>query len=380
MYGSGDKGENVIDRDPEFRGIMDIVAGKLNLKQHVVNADGLKLSTPGDLEGHLGTDGAYYLRNVARLCPPVAPENNVIFIPVDNSRAAEDLDLPGEVFEDNEKWIRNLERVFQEYDISGRILRKETGHGFIWYEDTEELNTRATNLVGLEIHGNAVLLRRNNSNILYQLLRPELVKGCSVPLCSDAWTLFQKYDPDCNKHDSEVLAITRDLFTGVIPRFAENLNKHIVTFSRDEDLFIKMHQEGINIRFLGKVRNRVTLPHIKSTLLTEMIGRVCKNELRGLLRRNSALPEDVRRRNIVDYFNVMLGNSRESDSYWLLNIKTKIQYKFIDALDEDETMPSYDLRNGILLFSLMRRVAAGTGVLFKRGAYLMLFGTSYSLY
>lgn len=353
---------------------MNVVAGKLNLKQHVVSEGGLEIPTPGDMEGHLGTDGAYYLKNIARLFPPSAPENDVIFIPVDNSRAVEKLDVPSDAFESHEKWIVTLGNVFQEHDISEQLIRQETGHGFVWFKNCGEPNTRATELLGIEARGNVVLLLRNNSNILYQLLRPELVKKCSFPLCSDAWTLFQEHDPNCIQHDSEVLAVTRNLFTKIIPRFAENINKHVIVFKKDEDIITRMHQEGINVRFLGKVRSYVTLPHIKSALLMEMVSRVCKNDLRSILRRSVTLSEDVRYRNIVNYFNVLLGNSKESDDYWLLSIKTKIQCKFIDALDEEEASPSYDFRGEILRFPLMLRVAASTGVVFKRGAYLRLFG------
>lgn len=47
----------------------------MNLKPHIVGADregngGSLIYGPGDIEGHLGVDGRYYVLDFARLAPP----------------------------------------------------------------------------------------------------------------------------------------------------------------------------------------------------------------------------------------------------------------------------------------------------------------------
>ena len=60
---------------------MERVAEVLNLKKHVCSTlDGklFELATACDVEGHLGTDGRYYVVDCARLFPP-EPASFVFF-------------------------------------------------------------------------------------------------------------------------------------------------------------------------------------------------------------------------------------------------------------------------------------------------------------
>jgi hypothetical protein len=75
-YGSSDSGVTVHADDDDLFNKMADTAKRLNLKGHYVGA--LRASMrliygPGDLEGHLGNDGRYYVIDFARLFPPEAP-------------------------------------------------------------------------------------------------------------------------------------------------------------------------------------------------------------------------------------------------------------------------------------------------------------------
>lgn len=64
---------------------MERVGRLLNLKKHTVGKERVPLIGPGDIEGHLGTDGRYYLLDYARLMPPEAPRTlyvsaSIIFV------------------------------------------------------------------------------------------------------------------------------------------------------------------------------------------------------------------------------------------------------------------------------------------------------------
>lgn len=76
IYGSADGGLTVRNSDPSFTTFIANSATKLNLKPHVVGVGSSRqiLHIAGDAQGHLGTDGRYYLVNLARTFPPDLPD------------------------------------------------------------------------------------------------------------------------------------------------------------------------------------------------------------------------------------------------------------------------------------------------------------------
>lgn len=75
-YGSGDSGVNVLDEEPELNDLMKLASERMNLKGHVTGLrTGYKKTIygPGDIEGHVGTDGKYYVVDFGRLMPPEDP-------------------------------------------------------------------------------------------------------------------------------------------------------------------------------------------------------------------------------------------------------------------------------------------------------------------
>lgn len=79
IYGSADGGVTVKDEDPVFRENVEALFRELNLQPHFVGRkeSGKVLAGPGDVEGHIGTDGRYYLLDFARLLPPEFPPRSV---------------------------------------------------------------------------------------------------------------------------------------------------------------------------------------------------------------------------------------------------------------------------------------------------------------
>ena len=76
VYGSSDGGNTVHSNDPEINAIIERAAKILNLKGHMCGlnpgARGL-IHGPCDLEGHIGTDGRFYILDLARVFPPQTP-------------------------------------------------------------------------------------------------------------------------------------------------------------------------------------------------------------------------------------------------------------------------------------------------------------------
>jgi hypothetical protein len=85
-----------------------------------------------------------------------------------------------------------------------------------------------------------------------------------------------------------------------------------------------------------------------------MCARVVKNKLRTLLRnrmKQLKVPlEDPYRRLVVEYLNVVLGSSEQSEEYWERKIKPALQGSFLSALSDAEAKASYNLKSLISTF------------------------------
>jgi hypothetical protein len=80
IYGSADVGVTVKNSSNEMNVLVEKLAAKLNLKGHFVGPVNkpVFLHGPGDLEGHAGLDGRYYLLDFARLFPPEPPTKRCV--------------------------------------------------------------------------------------------------------------------------------------------------------------------------------------------------------------------------------------------------------------------------------------------------------------
>lgn len=74
VYGSGNGGKTVINTDPISSTLMEEFGRRMNLKAHSAGRDLISsVHGPADIEVHLGTDGRYYVLDLARVFPPEAP-------------------------------------------------------------------------------------------------------------------------------------------------------------------------------------------------------------------------------------------------------------------------------------------------------------------
>lgn len=71
VYGSPDGGINMYASDKTFNESISCLAEQLNIAEHQVG--NVRLAGPGDVEGHRGADGRFYLIDLARVFPPQAP-------------------------------------------------------------------------------------------------------------------------------------------------------------------------------------------------------------------------------------------------------------------------------------------------------------------
>lgn len=136
----------------------------------------------------------------------------------------------------------------------------------------------------------------------------------------------------------------------------------------------ELHRFGINCRHLGtppwpcaltpKGRVRQALPPSannfkQSFVLTEIVARACKNELRRLwretLEEKKVPSSEPYLAVVVAYFNRLLHNEH---SCWcdVAQIKTHIEAAFDGALTRDELGATYDLRRSVDVAAVLLRL------------------------
>lgn len=91
---------------------------------------------------------------------------------------------------------------------------------------------------------------------LYKLLRPELVRSNDVPLSSDAFSAWGIGD---RESVIEVQQATYRLFNVVIPELRDAIDKLPVDSFNEQQLITMMHQAGVNVRHLGRLRTNMSV-------------------------------------------------------------------------------------------------------------------------
>ncbi|KAL6065225.1 Clu domain-containing protein (Fragment), variant 2 [Balamuthia mandrillaris] len=249
--------------------------------------------------------------------------------------------------------------------------------------------------------------RTRKGIILYNLLRPELVRQNPVPLSPDAFTVWSRIDPNKVEHNREVLEATERLLNQVIPALAKQLNR--LTHHNNEedeegennetsrqyqerrpswdekeedivrriDVIEQAHMTGVNVRHLGRLRRLVQSKLLQQKILIEMIARVVRKQSQALLRdaiRHSGVPsEGPARQAMASLFNMVLGkgdagSSENKTTYWTKKLKEQLLYQYEQALFDIEMEEGYDLREGLDMLDLIERIAQLTSIRFTEQA------------
>jgi len=188
----------------------------------------------------------------------------------------------------------------------------------------------------------------------------ELVRQFDKPLSSDAFTLFGEHNSDL--HDAEVREATELLHREIIPSFARSLSQ-LDKELRMEDILIRLHRAGINIRFLGEVRSHVTNEAQRKLLLTEIYARVFKNEIRRKLRDCKSPHASAYAQLCLNFLNTIFGSQPVSNILWTA-MKKPLQRRFPSALSTEEQR-GVDLRAHVNMEMLFARLQSTLGVTFN---------------
>jgi len=180
---------------------------------------------------------------------------------------------------------------------------------------------------------------------LFQLFRPEFLKGHHKPLCSDAFSGFIKHDNDRSVHHNEVKEASHRLLIELIPRLSNRLKWMIkeslnngTLLSGDVHIPEQFHRQGINMRWIGHMLLIIDDRDACFVLLIEAIARVLKNDLRRRLREAMKKYNQPLSAPYMDlttkFLNMVFGSESElgpeynSEEFWNVTVQKELASKF----------------------------------------------------
>lgn len=152
-------------------------------------------------------------------------------------------------------------------------------------------------------------------------------------------------------HNAQATAATQRLENVVVPTFSLSLvsadaHKSAGSLPVDpseshfENILLQMHQNGVNLRYLGLVFNQIsssepvaTTPSplvcfLRTLLMTEMVARVAKHELRQQMRLMRSSDASKFISTITGFYNSIFGRSNDSLLMWQRTIRNGIVARF----------------------------------------------------
>lgn len=162
----------------------------------------------------------------------------------------------------------------------------------------------------LPLYGDVALVVGERGQHLYTALRGEQLSLQLVPLSSDAFSYFGRWDGA--SHNVEVKAVTTEMMQRVLPLLAARLRQrslHPIYPHNEAALVAAMHEAGVNVRFAGVLRVLISgrfasgsqderrmpssIRRMRALLMTTMVTRVLKQLLRNVLRSVPAISANL---------------------------------------------------------------------------------------
>lgn len=358
LYGSGDAGKTVKADNVLLNEAMEKAGEHLNLASHLV---GDKMITgPGDIEGHLGRDGRFYVIDYARTFPPEGPPPNL------------------------DGWDRRS--VFYE------LLRPELVQRYPRQLSSDAFSNWQLHEPRMKTLNDEVTKARH---YLHHVVIPEFAEKLKDP------------------------QFTESFFPSVYhPSFIFNQKND----EKDETLLCySLHKHGINVRHLGRLRaclladtsvepsaaapegvdtrnvgalaflgppggSQISpLAKIKALLLAEMAARVIKNlarkKMRRLFRKSKLPSEEPYRKMMAAIINSTLHTTR-NQRFWTRKVRKPLIKKFGESALGPDELDGATLRKTIkeaqLEPILIRRVLAMLGISIGVAAWTALLNNPFA--
>lgn len=296
-YGSNDGGSMVRKDNNELNEMIERSMKKLGLAQH---SSGTTLRNdiygPGDMEGHVGKDGRYYLIDLARLLPPEAPD-------VGKTRKSTGREPYYELL--------RLELIRS----SKQPLSSDSFTGWSRGDDQKyELEERARDMT--------------------RLLLEDRIPAFAKYFASRQLLLEQFRDDVC--------------YLDPLGSLSE---EGFLTMMEQVSITTMLHIHGINVRHVGRVRALVpeSARCHRLLLLCYGVARVVvfriKKDMRKTMKTLQGSPSDIPFRDIaITHINSVL--SHDASDYWE-RVKRDLEEHFPGFLSEEEKDPNFSMRRAI---------------------------------
>ena len=303
LLGSSDAGRTVFASEEELNSLMRSAAAELHLAAHTVN--GVEMYTAGDVEGHRGEDGRYYILDLARSFPPENPATSK-----------------------------------QPQAALFRLLRPELLQ-LLKADGEPPLSSDAYTRWGVEAADVHNARADAATHLLHELYLKALARKWMSSEKSDVDRLLA--DDDTAMEGSEV---------------TRSLSSQPATFAPDEELSVEgedvrllrlseeLHCHGLNMRHLGMLRQHILAEYggsehaasVGLLLLVEVVSRTLKSLLRRRLRSCvekvtsvSASAEYDCVKCAVDFLNLCTASHTQSAAFWSGEVETALRLRFGDS-------------------------------------------------
>lgn len=349
---------------------------QLNLAGHSVwdtsHTSQVRLHGPVDCEGHLGIDGRFYIIDPARLFPPAKPRPevkggklfmllrpelimksrypicsdafsnfNVVDRPAHDALAEElDMYLHAELIPEFAQFL--CHEYHNKYNLE--MVEPGLGHGYvalgggntatIYGVSTERSATTSAQLF------HVLATQHLDMADIERIINESHRKGINLRYFGDVRHLI----PSTSGHTSESTSTSHATPTSssppraVVPRSAR---PHRRSTSQDEDMTPTNQAQGS----LG-------LDLLRSALLTIIVGRVLKNLIRSHMRTIPTSDERPYRKLLLTYLNLLFGRTPKANEFWSRHVKAAIDKSFPSTLTPQEQLPTHNLRESVLPYTL----------------------------
>ena len=281
LYGCADGGRTVHVDDPQLNELMETAGRRMNLKPHLVGRTAVSIIGPGDIEGHKGHDGAYYVLDFGRVMPPEAPPKGPL-----SPRAHRTV------------FFRFLRREFVSQIWKHRKNLPLCSDGFTSWDSQVDFESSRENADRI----------RDATQYLYDTLVPEHA------------VMLEEIAKGLPNFETKVLHSFHSLCTG-LERFAASY---------------VLHSSGLNCRHMGRVYRHLKTPLLRQLYLSSIVARAVKRRIESQMRSMMAAisyPSACFETLIVDYLNNTLLSS--SETFWNNTLPLLVNEYFPCALPDD---------------------------------------------
>ena len=114
----------------------------------------------------------------------------------------------------------------------------------------------------------------------HRKLRPEFFLNYKTPLNPDVFLIAEKFTENMSKDNLEAMQASYYLQNEYIGQFLKKLEEKDYFPMESYSLKEIFHNQGVNMRYLGKIAKYTVLPHIKQICVVDMIARKIKTIFR----------------------------------------------------------------------------------------------------